>query len=40
MNYFYRAVLTMALAAQAFQDDQLYDAMRNLGAELEIELRD
>jgi hypothetical protein len=40
MNYFYRGVLTMALAAQAFQDDQLYDLMRKLGSRLEIEMRD
>jgi hypothetical protein len=40
MNYFYRGVLTVALAAQAFQDDQLYDLMRKLASGLEIEMRD
>jgi hypothetical protein len=39
MNYFYRGVLTMAVVAQAFQESQLYDEMRKLGAELEIDMR-
>jgi hypothetical protein len=29
----------MALAAQAFQDDQLYNSLRKLGLELESEMR-
>jgi hypothetical protein len=40
MNYFYRGVLTMALAAQAFEDGRLYGSMRKLGSELEVEMRD
>jgi hypothetical protein len=40
VNYFYRGVLTMALAAQAFQEDRLYHSMWDLGARLEIEMRD
>jgi hypothetical protein len=40
VNYFYRGVQTMALAAQAFQDDQLYDLMRKLASRLETEMCD
>jgi hypothetical protein len=34
-NYFYRGILTMALAAQAFSDEKLYRAMRNFADEME-----
>jgi len=28
MNYFYRAILSMAFAAKAFEDDQLFSHLR------------
>lgn len=39
MNYFYRSVLTMALAANAFQDDGLFCSMREFGSILEREMK-
>jgi hypothetical protein len=39
LNYFYRAVLTMAIAARAFQDEGLCSSMRALAAEIETGMR-
>jgi hypothetical protein len=36
LNYFYRAVLAMAVAARAFSDDELFTATRAWATELEI----
>jgi hypothetical protein len=35
LNYFYRSVLAMAIAAKAFQDESLFSSMRALAAEME-----
>jgi hypothetical protein len=35
LNYFYRAVLTMALAGRAFGDESIFSSMRALASEVE-----
>jgi hypothetical protein len=39
LNYFYRAVLAMAVAAKAFGDEGLFASMRALASEIETEMR-
>jgi hypothetical protein len=39
LNYFYRAVLAMAIAAKAFGDEGLFSSIRALAAEIETGMR-
>jgi hypothetical protein len=39
LNYFYRAVLAMAIAAKAFGDEDLFSSIRALAAEIETGMR-
>jgi hypothetical protein len=39
LNYFYRGVLAMAIAAKAFEDDALFSSMRALAGNIEAGMR-
>jgi hypothetical protein len=39
LNYFYRSILAMAIAAKAFQDESLFASMRALAADIEAGAR-
>jgi hypothetical protein len=36
MNYFYRAIISMAFAAKAFGDDMLFSQLRAAASKLEL----
>jgi hypothetical protein len=39
LNYFYRALLSMALAAKAFGEEELFSEMRDEAAKLEARMK-
>lgn len=39
MNYFYRGILSMAVAAKAFGQERLFESVRSEGVRLEIEMK-